>query len=93
MFFILEVQEFHSNGHIEHPEWNGKFEHIGYLNMIFKTKQSACDYYDIHNPHMRNLNTHNNFCSDWDPNTHLRYIVRPYNGEYLKICPSDNTRL
>jgi hypothetical protein len=85
--YILEVQRFDSEGHILHLEWNGKCEHIGYMNKIFATKQEACDYYDVHNPHMRSLNAHNTWQSDWDPTTKLLYIVRKHNNEYLKIAP------
>ncbi len=87
MSYILEVQRFDSDGHITHPEWNGKFEHIGYMNILFRTKKEASDYYDNFNTHMRSLNAHNSWYSDWDPNTRLRYVVRNYSGEYLKISP------
>ena len=76
MNYILEVQRF---------EWNGKSEHVGYMNKIFKTKQEASDYYDKFNPHLRSLNAHKNWCSDWDPNSYLMYIVRERYYEYLKI--------
>jgi len=85
--YILEVQRINIDGHILHPEWNGKSEHIGYMNKIFKTKQKACDYYDRFNPHLRSLNGHKNWCSDWDPTTNLMYIVREHFFEYLKIPP------
>ena len=85
--YILEVQRIYIDGHILHPEWNGKSEHIGYMNKLFKTKQKACDYYDSFNPHLRSLNAHKNWCSDWDPTTDLMYIVREYFYEYLKIPP------
>ena len=85
MAYILEVQRFIYDGHKLHPEWNGKCEHIGYMNIIFKTKQQACSYYDKHNPHMRSLNAHNNWRSDYDPNTYLLYIVRERGEEYLKL--------
>ena len=55
---------------------NGKDEHIGYMKAKFKTKDDACSYYDRHNPHMRKLNAHNTYESDWDPDTKLSYIVR-----------------
>lgn len=87
MTYILEVQRFDDLGHINYPHWNGKFDHVGYINKIFKSKQFACDYYDHYNPHMRLLNAHNNYCSDWDPETKLRYIVREYFDEFLKIPP------
>lgn len=88
MPYILEVQKFNINGHNAYPEWNGKSEHIGYINKVFKTKQEASDYYDKFNPHMRSLNAHKNWCSDWDPtNSCLMYIVREYFYEYLKITP------
>ena len=87
MWYILEVQRFDSDGHLQHPEWNGKAEHIGYMNKLFRTKNEAVNYYDIHNHHMRSLNAHNTWISDWDPNTRLRYVVRKGYGEYLKIPP------
>ena len=89
MPYILEVQRFDINGHKEHPEWCGKAQHIGYMNKIFKTKQEACNYYDKFNPHMRSLNAHKTWCSDYDPNTNLMYIVREHFYEYLKIPPFD----
>jgi hypothetical protein len=91
MPYILEVQYFDVDGHLHHPEWNGKAEHIGYMNKLFTTKNKACYYYDNHNPHMRSLNAHNNWISDWDPNTRLRYVVRKSYGEYLKIPPFSET--
>ena len=54
----------------------GKFEHIGYMKAKFKTKNDACSYYDRHNPHLRKLNAHGTYKSDWDPTTKLLYIVR-----------------
>ena len=85
MPYILEVQRFYENIHNLYPEWNGKSEHIGYMNKIFKTKKEASDYYDKYNSHMRSLNAHNNWCSDWDPNTRLMFIVREYFYEHLKL--------
>ena len=90
MPYILEVQKFNSDGHILHPEWNGKSEHIGYMNKLFKRKQDACEYYNKYNQHMRLLNAHNDWCSDWDPKTYLMYIVREYFYEYLKISPFED---
>ncbi len=55
------------------------------MNKIFNTKQEASDYYDKFNPHMRSLRAHNSWCSDWDPNSYLMYIVRERFYEYLKI--------
>lgn len=85
--FILEVQRYDTNENNIHPEWCGRCEHIGYMNYVFKTKQAACDYYDKHNPHMRSLNAHNTWRSDWDPDTKLLYVVREHYAEYLKIPP------
>jgi len=58
------------------PGYKGKYEHIGYMKAKFKSKNNACSYYDRHNPHMRRLNAHNTYESDWDPDTKLKYIVR-----------------
>jgi len=85
MVYILEVQRFDIEGHITHPEWNGKKEHIGYINKLFRTKQEASDYYIQNNPHMRHITSEHSWKSDWDPQTKLLYVVRTYTGEYLKI--------
>ena len=63
----------------------------------FKTKKDAVSYYDKYNTHMRSLNAHGTYQSDWDPETKLLYIVRedkeiidtinPFSEEDL---PSDN---
>lgn len=87
MPYILEVQQFYIDGHVTHPEWNGKKEHIGYINKIFRTKKEACEYYHIHNKHLRVINSKSDWYSDYDPNTKLLYVVRKYTGEYLKISP------
>jgi hypothetical protein len=76
MVYILEVQKFNPDSHILNPKLNGKSEHIGYMNKLFETKQEACEYYNKYNSHMRSLNANNNWCSDWNPNTYLMYIVR-----------------
>lgn len=73
--YVLEVVKYHKN------EFNlPELLHIGYMKGKFKTKKDAVSYYDKHNPHMRSLNAHNNYRSDWDPNTKLLYIVR---NDYL----------
>ena len=81
MPYILEVQKFC---------YNFKSEHIGYMNKIFETKQDAAIYYNNFNPHMPALNITTKWCSDWDPNTYLMYIVREHFFEYLHIAPFEN---
>jgi hypothetical protein len=76
--YVLEVLEFITEKE-EDNGWlaqGGKFKHIGYMKGKFKTKKNAVSYYDRHNPHMRSLNAHNTYKSDWDPNTKLLYIIR-----------------
>lgn len=76
--YVLEVCEFITDE--DGPDaWlaqGGKIKHIGYMKGHFKTKKDAVSYYDRHNPHMRSLNAHNTYKSDWDPTTKLLYIVR-----------------
>ncbi len=76
--YVLEVVKFISDkdGNDGWLSKNGKFEHLVYMKAKFKTKNDACSYYDRNNPHMRQLNAHGNYKSDWDPNTKLLYIVR-----------------
>jgi len=76
--YVLEVVQFiiEKDGENGWLAQHGKKKHIGYMKGKFKTKKCAVSYYDRHNQHMRSLNVHNTYCSDWDPNTHLMYIVR-----------------
>ena len=71
--YVLEVLEFITE---KDGTPAADIEHIGYMKGKFKTKKDAVSYYDKHNPHMRSLNAHNSYISDWDPNTKLLYIVR-----------------
>ena len=74
--FILEVQEFII----------GKgFIHAGYINKLFSSREIAADYYNLHNPHMRELNAHGNWCSDMNITDKRRVVVRIYHGEVLTI--------
>ena len=64
---------------------NGCFIHVGYLNKWFRTRRAAAQYYDQHNVHMRKLNAHNKWASDWDPVSKLRYVVRKLDREVRTI--------
>jgi len=69
--YTLEVLEF------QPPEdYTSKYKHVGFMDARFRTKEDAVSYYDRHNPHMRSLNAHNTWVSDWDPKTHRAYVVR-----------------
>uniref|UniRef100_A0A6C0AD53 Uncharacterized protein n=1 Tax=viral metagenome TaxID=1070528 RepID=A0A6C0AD53_9ZZZZ len=87
--YILEVLKFNPEIHQTNPEWSGKAEHIGYINLVFCSKKEAGLYYDQHNsPRMRSLNANGEWRSDWDPDTFLMYIVRKHYGyECKKIRP------
>ena len=76
--WVLEVVEFitEMDGENGWKALGGKYRHVGYMRAKFRTKKDACTYYDRHNPHMRSLNAHGTFKSDWDPKTHRLYIVR-----------------
>ena len=57
MRYILEVLEFIP----------GKtLVHVGYMDKVFLSKEEAAEYYNEHNPHMRGLNAHGEWRSDWD---------------------------
>jgi len=89
-YYVLEVQRFDYNECNEHSGSKGKSLHIGYMNKVFNTKRNACEYYDKYNPHMRPLNSLENYRSDWDPSTRLMYVIREYFYEYLTISPFEN---
>ena len=61
--------------------------HVGYMQAYFKSKEDACSYYNRHNPHLRAINAHGTFKSDWDPETKLFYIVRENCGLLDNIPP------
>ena len=86
--YILEVVEFltEREGESGRMTQNGKYKHIGYMKGRFRTKNDAVSYYDRHNSHMRSLNAHGNYKSDWDPETKLLYIVRE---DHLLIATID----
>jgi len=81
--FILEVQQFTETK----PGVNNGFKHIGYMDILFINKKEACLYYDKYHKQMRSLNAHKTWRSDWNSETKLRYIVREYNYEIMKIKP------
>ena len=99
--YVLEVVRFLTEADGENG-WRargGKFEHVGYMKAKFKTKKDAVSYYDRHNPHMRSLNAHGTYCSDWDPKTTLLYVVRedchindsiePFSAKDSPVCTVD----
>jgi hypothetical protein len=51
--YILEVQKF-----ILQPLEEKGFIHIGYMNKVFKSKREAIEFYNNHNPRMRNIKAH-----------------------------------
>lgn len=75
-----------ANGLIEY-NCEGMWQHRGYVNVKFNSKEKAAAYYDKHYPLMRQLNARNNWCSDWNPSDNFRYVVRRYNNEILTISP------
>ena len=88
MPFVLEVVRFIR----DRDEWMAKAskkEHVGYMRAHFRTKKDAASYYNRHNPHMRGLNAHNTWSSDWDPITSLMYIVREDHNLTMTIPPFD----
>ena len=87
--YVLEVVKFIEEMEGENGWLNkgGKFEHVGYMKAMFKTKKDAVSYYDRNNHHMRSLNAHNTYRSDWDPKTKLLYIVRKNQGIIDTVDP------
>ena len=49
--------------------------HIGYMNVWFKSRKDAIEYYDAWNPQMRSMKQCPDI-SDCDPTTGLTYIIR-----------------
>jgi hypothetical protein len=72
--YTLEVLEFQPPE--DASEFTSTYKHVGYMDARFRTKMDAASYYNRHNPHMRSLNAHNTWASDWDPKTQRAYVVR-----------------
>ena len=85
--FVLEVIRFFPSSQEIYSFIDGKEEHVGYMKAKFKTKEDACSYYNRNNLHMRKLNAHGDYKSDWDPITKLLYIVRKDYDLIDKIHP------
>ena len=73
---ILEVQRFDDEAWRK-PPYPGKFRHIGYVYRIFSSDTKAQEWYAARFPHMRPIR---DGCSDWDPDTHDRYVIRTHHG-------------
>jgi len=59
-----------------HPIGSTTFRHVGYSKQLYTTKQAAADAYKAANPHMRTIRKESKWCSDWDPETGLRFAIR-----------------
>lgn len=92
MGYVIEVQNFKCDGHIINPSWCGKAEHVGYMNVHFKSKRQACLYYDCTFPEMPKMNRHGDSHSSVHPDGRL-FIVRRSKHEYKKIPPFDEAEL
>lgn len=70
--YILEVQRY---------TCGGTFQHLGYVAILFSSKDKAARHYNTYNPHLRDLNEYGNWSSRMDPVTKLRAVVKKYNNE------------
>lgn len=86
MSYLFEVQRFRYNENEERRKGQCLFEHVGYINEYFRTKDEAREYYDKHHPHMRILNNTWTI-SDCDPKTKLRYIICNWYWELFCVVP------
>lgn len=67
-----------------------KYEHIGYMKVMFRRKKDAMMYYKDHNPHMREIVKSPStkiYYSDYDPETKLAYIIRKFCGVAMTVDP------
>ena len=82
---VLEVWRFERPERIqdatdEQVDGRGFDRFVGIMNKYFRTQDDAAAYYNLHNPHMRALNAHGTYVSDWDPATRLFYVARIMHG-------------
>lgn len=85
--YTLEVLEYQP--HEDASEYTASYKHVGYMDARFRTKKDAASYYNRHNTHMRPLNAHNTWVSDWDPCTCRAYVVRVDIDVQSTVAPFD----
>ena len=102
-FVIGLGDNFYHNGvnGVNDKQWNDSFHNIYHHDSLTRIPfyailgnhdyhqqpQAEIDYYHLHNPHMRIITSEYGWCSDWDPDTKLVYVVRKYTGEFLQVSP------
>ncbi len=90
MGYTLEVVRFNQpDGKAGEGGPIAKYTHVGYMDAHFRRKRDACSYYARHNPHMRALDAYGGRYSDWDPTTHLAYIIREEQSVHATVPPFD----
>lgn len=98
---MLEVVRYVSQPNalkVGHHGWlhrGGMIYHEGYMKAKFKTREDAISYYNRHNPTMTPMDLCNTYSSDWDPQTHRKYIIREdYDIEGIidTMSPQDNPK-
>lgn len=61
--YVLEAQMYIRDRQ-EAERKRGCFEHVGYVDILFRTKNKAAEHYDAaRHPNMRALNAHNTYTS------------------------------
>jgi hypothetical protein len=66
------------------------FIHFGYMDKIFKTKESAAEWYEnVCGSFMRPMGKKQHWCSDWGPNSKLRCVVRRFHMEHCNITEEE----
>jgi hypothetical protein len=86
MKYIIEVQKICVNLDDKTETVIEEYEHIGYMNMIFKYGSDAKKYIKKHNPHLRMRGGRRpGFYSSTDLITKMRFVIRTYRNEKLNL--------
>lgn len=74
--YMLEIQRYiHNKG----------FEHVGYINALFRSREIAAYYYAVHNSFVDGPSAANGWTGDYDIKTKLRASVRVNNNEIMTL--------
>jgi hypothetical protein len=66
------------------------FKHFGYMDKLFKTKESAAEWYEsVCGSFMRSMGKDQDWCSDWGPNSKLRCVLRRFHMEHCNMTEED----
>ena len=91
--FMLEVQKYigdaeYNKNHLEEESIGGRYIHVGYMNILFSTREIANEYFAKHHQGKRLVPEETGGYYGY-VKTGYRYVLREFLDEVLNIPPFD----